>query len=101
MCVRVHFLKSSLFRKQTISSRKNADDAVRNEQEKTPLSRLFFPSFSISRRHFIFYCIHTIKVDLRTPVNSYLCIKCVAKLSYHLFEYSVAGKQFWNFFLTT
>lgn len=43
MCkdVRVHFLKSSLVLKQTLSSRKNADDAVRNEQEKTPLSRLF------------------------------------------------------------
>ena len=31
----------------------------------------------------------------------YICIKWVAKLSYHLFEYHVAGKQFWNFFLTT
>ena len=70
MCARVHFLKSNLVRKRTLSSHKNADDTVRNEQEKTPLSRLLFSSFSISRRHVIFYCIHTIKVDLRTPVNS-------------------------------
>lgn len=70
MCVRVHFLKSNLVRKQTLSSRKNADDAVRNEQEKNTSLPPFFLSFSILRRHLIFYCIHTIKIDLRTPVNS-------------------------------
>ena len=71
MCVRVHFLKSNSVRKQTVSSRKNADDAVRNEQKKTPLSRLFFFVFHFTAAsHICIYCIHTIKVDLRTPVNS-------------------------------
>lgn len=42
MCVRVHFLKSNLVRKQTLSSRKNADDAVRNEQEKNTSLPPFF-----------------------------------------------------------
>ena len=45
MCVRVHFLKSNLVRKQTLSSRKNADDAVRNEQEKITSLPPFFLRF--------------------------------------------------------
>ena len=43
MCVRVHFLKSNFVRKQTVSSRKNADDAVRNEPEKNTSLPPFFP----------------------------------------------------------
>ena len=31
---------------------------------------------------------------------TYLCIESVTKFSYNFFEYSIAGKQFWNVFLT-
>ena len=45
MCVRVHFLKSNFVRKQTVRSRKNADDAVRNEPEKNTSLPPFFLRF--------------------------------------------------------